>query len=533
MLPSLYTHVVAFIVLLSSVLAQQETFTEQLHLTPLADGKVYSQFEFSILLPQATPRSPRSVDEETDQHYTLFPLQLGQLLRSHAVTELHLNLNAGKWDYQKWGYPREYSVGAGAEMWVWMAESSHVSIQERWQGMVNGLSGLFCASLGGLDDKRTTRPTYAFQPEGDLLEDESYDLRHAFLPSESVCTENLTPFLKLLPCKARSGIAQLLNPHRLFDADWHGIGVHVTWHEGTGIQLKLGFGAVLDPLRMAGKRDWSFQSLFDSKIQTSCPVADESHVFVTLPHGESFSLTPEPTEKIEDNFTAKYDTHNVKEELDVMMTWPESARPNRDQLKHQTAISVKRILTGASQTQGGILFKFVNHQVSPMEVSCVETAPWFVNYFLHSRQVKVDGLARDDIIRSFSYTPTIGHQPTLLETVLILPPMSTVDVSMTFSKAFIAYTEHPPDAERGWDLPPAVISYSEGAHDTSLVKPRRLYTFNLLIDIPTPDFSMPYNVIIMSSTVIALFFGSVFNLLTRKFVWVPVKDDTKTRLSHG
>ena len=50
----------------------------------------------------------------------------------------------------------------------------------------------------------------------------------------------------------------------------------------------------------------------------------------------------------------------------------------------------------------------------------------------------------------------------------------------------------------------------------------RMYTPALLVDLATPDFSMPYNVIIMSCTLIALIFGSVFNLLTRKFVVVHV-----------
>ena len=45
-----------------------------------------------------------------------------------------------------------------------------------------------------------------------------------------------------------------------------------------------------------------------------------------------------------------------------------------------------------------------------------------------------------------------------------------------------------------------------------------LRTTSLLLSLPTPDFSMPYNVIILSSTVIALAFGSVFNLLVRRFV---------------
>ncbi|EEB91763.1 hypothetical protein MPER_09829, partial [Moniliophthora perniciosa FA553] len=56
-------------------------------------------------------------------------------------------------------------------------------------------------------------------------------------------------------------------------------------------------------------------------------------------------------------------------------------------------------------------------------------------------------------------------------------------------KAFFRYTEHPPDAQRGWDLPPAV---------------------------------MPYNVIIFTCSIVAFIFGSIFNLLSRKFVVVNV-----------
>jgi hypothetical protein len=53
-------------------------------------------------------------------------------------------------------------------------------------------------------------------------------------------------------------------------------------------------------------------------------------------------------------------------------------------------------------------------------------------------------------------------------------------------------------------------------------EPQRIYTDTLLVSLPTPDFSMPYNVITLTCTVIALFFGSIFNLLIRNFqVVVP------------
>jgi len=83
---------------------------------------------------------------------------------------------------------------------------------------------------------------------------------------------------------------------------------------------------------------------------------------------------------------------------------------------------------------------------------------------------------------------------------------------------------------RGWDLPPAVlfpVTNRDGAlTNTSMIEqtiPQRMYTPTLLVDLPTPDFSMPYNVIILSSTLMTLIFGSIFNLLTRKWVIVKVE----------
>ena len=52
-------------------------------------------------------------------------------------------------------------------------------------------------------------------------------LLHGTLPREVVCTENLTPFLKLLPCKGKAGIASLLDGHKLFDASWQSMAIDV------------------------------------------------------------------------------------------------------------------------------------------------------------------------------------------------------------------------------------------------------------------------------------------------------------------
>ena len=165
-------------------------------------------------------------------------------------------------------------------------------------------------------------PMLSFMPEGSLPNWElPHQIRHMFLPSEHVCTENLTPFLKLLPCKGLTGLARLLNPHKLFDADWHGMGVHVSWRPQEGVQVRLTFQAVSDPLRssLSNKKrgpshsellfrltvyalrhnlDWLFTSIFDRTIEKLCPIASSSRVVVALP-AENYTIQPSPTTRDE------------------------------------------------------------------------------------------------------------------------------------------------------------------------------------------------------------------------------------------
>lgn len=129
------------------------------------------------------------------------------------------------------------------------------------------------------------------------------------------------------------------------------------------------------------------------------------------------------------------------------------------------------------------------------------------------------------------YIPPVPHsRPTTLQLQLTLPAHATLHLTLDVTKSFLRYTEHPPDAQRGWDLPPVVLvplqattSHEANASVLLDARGRRMYTPALLVDLATPDFSMPYNVIIMSCTLMAMIFGSVFNLLTRKFVVVDLR----------
>merc|ERR1712001_574109 len=55
----------------------------------------------------------------------------------------------------------------------------------------------------------------------------------------------------------------------------------------------------------------------------------------------------------------------------------------------------------------------------------------------------------------------------------------------------------------------------------------QLYTEALLVNLPTPDFSMPYNVICLACTVVALAFGPLVNITTKSLTIIRVADEMK------
>ncbi|CAG8809000.1 11174_t:CDS:2, partial [Dentiscutata erythropus] len=102
------------------------------------------------------------------------------------------------------------------------------------------------------------------------------ELRSGSLPHENVCTENLTPWIKLLPCKSRSGIASLLNGHKLYDSNFHSMSIHVRPlcedPECLSQQLEIlqTVSTVVDPVRVSGKRDSNYWCNISRFLNHSC-----------------------------------------------------------------------------------------------------------------------------------------------------------------------------------------------------------------------------------------------------------------------
>lgn len=50
--------------------------------------------------------------------------------------------------------------------------------------------------------------------------------------------------------------------------------------------------------------------------------------------------------------------------------------------------------------------------------------------------------------------------------------------------------------------------------------PNGVYSETLLVSLPTPDFSMPFNVITFTSTTLSFYYSSIFDVVTRRLVYM-------------
>ncbi|XP_032675828.1 GPI transamidase component PIG-T isoform X2 [Odontomachus brunneus] len=552
----LSSHVIVFLAGLLGVItcnnAYNDFFDEELMLKPLPSNHVYAYFQFTTIWETAKR-------VETLQHSHLFPRGLGEIISRHNVDELHVTLTEGLWNYQKWGYPF-HDAGPGAEVTAWFNKNV-TNVDEGWKGLTNALAGLLCASLNFVDASNSMSPEFSFRPTG--VTDEpvnSSHLRYSSLPREIVCTENLTPFKKLLPCDSKRGLATLLNSAHIHNTNYHSIGIHfrsicrdITCTR-TSLELRQTVSLIYDTMADISQ-DWSIRKFFGMGLKGACPLATLSNIYVDISNNNTnhvYELTPPPSAKIlslrggQQNKIAVYDirTHSSKGMFNVAAV---HSTPRINSINYPSILFANRYIIGYGQERGSLVTKLYNNYWQTLDVILLENIPWYLLVYLHSITIT----RNDQQIFPLAQRYLPGKErksPYYLELILRLPPHSVTKVSIDMDYLFLKWQEYPPDANHGFYMEPAVVTallpiarnYTalplDGSTITSSFNASRdnylvqLRTESLLISLPTPDFSMPYNVICLACTAVALAFGPLHNISTKRLVLKPIEKDWKGKL---
>ncbi|KAL1458164.1 hypothetical protein WDU94_008333 [Cyamophila willieti] len=525
-------------------LKHKDSFHEELFMKPLVSGHVYSYFQFTTIW-----EIDKGFKDEDFTNSHLFPRPLGEFIKSYDIKEMHISLTEGVWRHKSWGYPIT-EAGPGAELWVWLKNDT-VNIDQKWKDLVNSLSGLLCATLNFMEQANTLAPQMSLRPTGAFSTKEKLDnknIKYATLPREIVCTENLTPWIKLLPCDNKRGLSTLLNSRDIHNTNYHSLGIdyrHICIDKACtrlGLELKQTVSLVHD-LIIVGTYDfnWSIRKLFGNGVAASCSQAETSSVYVDITSNQTgpiFSIFPEPTKVLtslqggQKQLIAQYDLKEITKER-IFNVYTIHEKPRIISVATQPILYTHRYITGYGQERGGIVTKIHNKHRTPLKIIYLENIPWFIPIYYHTLKITSGDKTITPLIKK--YIPGKSRvRPYYLEVAFEVPERSVTTVRIEFDYMFLKWQEYPPDANHGFYLGSAIITallptarnYTAIPQTESLIKNSfnvsrdgylvQIRTEALIVALPTPDFSMPYNVICLACTVVALAFGPLHNIASKR-----------------
>jgi phosphatidylinositol glycan class T len=313
--------------------SREDAFSEELLLRPLPDGHLLAHFHFAASSRSGAP----------DAHARGFPRAVAELLASSGAAAFSLSLARGAWDADAWGAPPLAAPPGAALTARWGAPAdaadaaaTTIDPDAGWRALSHGLGGLLCASLGALaEQEHSASPHVAL---GGGSGGVGGAVRFGSVGREGVCTENLTPWLKGLPCGDAAGVAALLRSRTAVFGARH---VALTLRASAGDS---GSGAnasathtltlVLRPEQF-GEPALSLSGALGAELTGACAAAEHSALYVALPAQaekatgaaavQSFAFAAPPGATLLPGGAGEalwsYDLRRLRAPLDVQLAW--------------------------------------------------------------------------------------------------------------------------------------------------------------------------------------------------------------------
>ena len=530
-----------------------DAFSEELLLRPLPDGHVLAHFHFRSASRGGSPAA----------HGRGFPRAVAQLLWASNASDFAVSLARGAWDAEAWGAPPLASPQGAALTARWQSEAQAGSA---WRPLAHGLGGALCASLGALADAAA-----GGSPGASLLRPGGGAARHAALGREPVCTENLTPWLKGLPCGDAAGLAALLARRGAVAGARH---VSMTLSaRRTAQDAAVATHTLTLVLRPDAARPGALAAaLGGARLQGACAAADTSLLHIALP--AALPAAPQPAgahrrSGIGGEAVWSYDLRSFREGETLEPSISESESDGGERLplgvprwSSPAGWRVSAHLTGRGDAHGGLVLEAYRTGLVPpggngggnATLRLLQLLPPACRVWWHTLALRLDG-APADLAAALAEPPRVAPHGTgarrthaaLLDIALALPPGTrSARLAMRFSTAFLRLDELPPDGQRGVDIPPAraaITVHSPAStkldacdaeatpllcavlagtpSDVALIDGDGTnvfvgYSGGLLLTLPSPDASMPFNVICFVCTALALLHTGVLGAATRR-----------------
>lgn len=407
-------------------------------------------------------------------------------VQKYHVNTMELSFTQGRWNYESWGGFDPISSGNAKPPGVELSAVFDVPQQQvdaSWKNLTHSLSGLFCASINFLESSTAySAPKLTFQPD-------SGSLRYGTLPREAVCTENLTPWLKLLPCRDKAGLSALMDRPSIYGSFYHSQRLRLTLAKSgadglnAGIILDQTLTVVLLPnSQRAGlnygsetklQPSWSLSSIFGREINGRCVLAKSSNVYLQVERGlvtqlenlqkgangttTAFELSVNPDRVHKEvgespSFLYEYSIKEKTEKFDLSFTWK---HPVLWSSPH-APLYASRFLMGSGNERGAIAISLKSTELTQgfigsdnaeegckLQVNVLQIVPWYIKVYYHTLQLFVDERRQvvTDFIERMHVSPSEDKvSPGLMELVLKFPcDMKSAVIHLEFDKVCLTW----------------------------------------------------------------------------------------------
>ncbi|CAJ0581389.1 unnamed protein product, partial [Mesorhabditis spiculigera] len=457
------------LIFVGSAAQQAHVCNEELTVRRLTPHHTLSEFRFNLTVPTEDPN-----------HGFGFPNLLLELVSSNQVQKIFFVLTESLWRHEKYGPPPQPASPTGAVVSVTF-EGDASTLEKRWISLIHSMNGAFGTSITHIFPD-TVKAGFEFS---------------AAAPRESLCVENYTPWLKMLPCQS-NGLVNLIKPLYSLSSVYRSLGFT---YEKRCEKERCWYEARLFAFTVYENADERVSAVVEAiedyvtaPADRRCRVATASQIRVLL--------DSKLGSKGQDG-AVEFNGKKVQDGVTV-----EVADPNID-ISRNELFGVETTFGHKDKFSGRYIGVVRNRKSQSLRLTYTQVLPWWFSIYYHTATVscgRLSGLELSkektiDVIKRF--VPSIDRKrPAELELQFTIDGGSECQVNFDFEKKPLRLGEYPPDANHGLYVPAARIVIQDKTKTT-------VYSNILLAPLLVPDFSMPFNVICFVATAISFAFSTI------------------------
>lgn len=321
-------------------------------------------------------------------------------------------------------------------------------------------------------------------------------------PDDFICVETLEKLRYFLGCAGTKGLFALLDLNKIFKSEYLSITGNFRYDP---ISKETNYGIEINLLIDYDLRE----AYLDTQNLEICNVYDISQII---------------------SFQKKEEIYPIIYDLKEIQSIPFAYIPFIKDTQNMKFLGMKKKILNVSRFFTYPVYSFENevvYQFSTKEYPAKIIFYEYLPYYFSPKMYKIEGYL--NYKKEFvNYTCEIIKNHTnkafLLKFTIFLPENSYYSLKIPIQKLMKSFENYPHDAARGHPLIGAPIIYYLNNENNFNVE----HTQNLLLRIPEPDFSMPFNISTYTFVLLGYFYLMVFKIVTGRnnTHWLRTKKET-------